>query len=144
MTDDAQRLRETTRTGALLLAVGALPLCAGMVLYAPSASGASGPGLWPCPFRALSGLPCPMCGATRATALLVHGDGRWLDYNPVWPVALVLVALVGAGLLVMSRLAPERAIRARAGLVRAGLATILALVALGGIVALVNAPTITS
>jgi hypothetical protein len=47
-----------------------------------------------CPFRRVTGLPCPFCGGTRAAASLAHGDViasiRW---NPLVAV-LVVVGLV--------------------------------------------------
>ena len=29
---------------------------------------------WPCVFHAVSGLPCPLCGGTRAARAILHGD----------------------------------------------------------------------
>ena len=29
---------------------------------------------WPCVFHAVSGLPCPLCGGTRAACAILHGD----------------------------------------------------------------------
>jgi len=47
-----------------------------------------------CPLRALVGLPCPTCGASRAVAALLAGHpGAALAYNPG-------VLLGGAGFLV--------------------------------------------
>ncbi len=53
---------------------------------------------WLCPIRALLGLPCPACGLTRATLLVVQGDLRGaLAMHPlVWlvtPLVALLVAL---------------------------------------------------
>jgi hypothetical protein len=52
-----------------------------------------------CPLRATTGIPCPLCGMTRAVVAAVRGDvGASLRYNPggVLLVALaVVVAVVG-------------------------------------------------
>lgn len=54
------------------------------------------PGL-PCPWRSLTGLPCPLCGMTRSVTACVHLDfGRALATNPAGPlvVALAVAALL--------------------------------------------------
>ncbi len=88
------------RVGALLVAGGCLPFAAGALAGPDGDTGL----LPPCPFRAATGLPCPLCGATRAFALAVRGDGGWLSYNAPW-VVLAALAIV-AGLLVLSRALP--------------------------------------
>ena len=38
--------------------------------------------LWACPFKAVTGVPCPGCGLTRAALALVHGQVRtalWIN-----------------------------------------------------------------
>lgn len=49
-----------------------------------------------CPLRATTGLDCPLCGASRATAALVRGDVvAALDHNALYVLALpVVVGLV--------------------------------------------------
>jgi hypothetical protein len=51
--------------------------------------------LWPCVFASSTGLPCPGCGMTRATAALLQG--RWglaINYHPFSPGFLAMAALV--------------------------------------------------
>ena len=53
-----------------------------------------------CPFRALTGLPCPGCGLTRSWVYLMHGDigsslaSNW--FGPVLILAVVVLAVVSA------------------------------------------------
>jgi len=50
----------------------------------------------PCPFRLATGWDCPLCGATRMGAALLHGDvgGAWA-YNPLVLVGIVLLGGLG-------------------------------------------------
>lgn len=60
----------------------------------------------PCPLKAMTGLDCPLCGATRATFALLRGDlGTALDFNALY-VVLVPVVVVVAGLWLMRRRTP--------------------------------------
>ena len=48
---------------------------------------------WGCPFRWLSGWPCPFCGISRATACLFTGD--WAGAVRFQPMVLVLLVFSG-------------------------------------------------
>lgn len=57
---------------------------------------------FPCPVRALTGFPCPGCGMTRATHLVLHGDLHGaLAIHPLvlvlfpWALVLLVAELVG-------------------------------------------------
>jgi Protein of unknown function (DUF2752) len=79
-------------------ALAASPALASWALWHPVAVEHSGPTL--CPFRAMTGLPCPLCGATRAFVYFWGGDARFLDYNWSWLVvwaALLAWAAVAIG-----------------------------------------------
>lgn len=79
-----------------------------------------------CPFRLLTGLPCPFCGLTRSWVHTAHGDvAQGFVDHPVGPVLFALTAGVVVWILVM---------RARAAVPRwlgrlVGLAVVAALVA---------------
>lgn len=45
-----------------------------------------------CPFRLLTGLPCPGCGLTRSWVYLAHG--QWRDSFVAHPFGVVAVALL--------------------------------------------------
>lgn len=45
-----------------------------------------------CPFRLLTGLPCPGCGLTRAWVYVVHG--QWRDAIVANPFGVALIALL--------------------------------------------------
>lgn len=70
-------------------------LCAGALVTAvlmPTAAAAEGPVL--CPFRLVTGLPCPGCGLTRSWVALAHGQvGEAFAYNWFGPVSFVAAAL---------------------------------------------------
>lgn len=92
------RFRKPTpeeRQVALLWGVVALssialrPLWLGLAPFAPR-----------CPFRALTGIPCPTCGTTHAAVALLHGEiGAAVAANPLATVA-------GIGFVVGGVIAP--------------------------------------
>lgn len=60
---------------------------------------------WTCPLLHATGIPCPGCGLTRATLLLLRGDFRAsLTYHAFAPVFLIGFCFIGA-----AGLFPERA-----------------------------------
>ena len=64
-----------------------------LFLFDPSASGFYPP----CPFRALTGLYCPGCGAARALHALLHGNlGEAFGLNPLM---VLMLPLLGYALL---------------------------------------------
>src|SRR4029079_10376410 len=89
--------------GGGVAALAVVPAAASLALWHPVAVDHA-PAGWP--FRALTGLPCPLCGATRAFVYFCNGDTRFLDYNWGWLV-------LWAALLAWGTFAVVRARRAR-------------------------------
>lgn len=88
--------------GLALVAVAALPFALGALLWRVTAEGGvRGPSLSNHFLIDALGVPDPTCGATRAFILFVHGDARFVDYNPVWVVAAL--ALGGLGIVMAVR-----------------------------------------
>lgn len=71
-----------------------------------------------CPLHRLTGLWCPLCGGTRATRELIHGDlGGALGYNPFALVVEVLaVLLVARWMLASARGRRRQLITGREGI----------------------------
>lgn len=60
---------------------------------------------WECPFQAALGIPCPGCGLTRATDLLLRGQvGESLRIHAFAPILLACVLL-----LLVTALLPAKA-----------------------------------
>jgi hypothetical protein len=74
-------LRPATAVPVLLLIGACIPLS--LVT--------SGPSL--CPFKLMTGLPCPGCGMTRSVVALLHGDITTSTYYHPLGAPLVLAAL---------------------------------------------------
>ena len=92
------------RPGSVPEQLGLAGLTAGGVAVAYQAA-LGGEGLWlPCPLRALTGIPCPLCGMTTAATGLASGDlGAALAANP-------FVFLLAGFTLVMAVLMVTRAL----------------------------------
>ncbi|MCR5775616.1 MAG: DUF2752 domain-containing protein [Lachnospiraceae bacterium] len=64
-------------------------------------------GIYRCPLDFVLGIPCPMCGITRALASVLKGDfAGAFYYHPLWPVFLVAVGvyfLSISGIIELSR-----------------------------------------
>ncbi|MCW2542150.1 MAG: hypothetical protein JWN95_3875 [Frankiales bacterium] len=84
-----------------------------------------------CPFHALTGLNCPLCGATRATHSLLHGDfgQAWHD-NALFLIGLPFLLLAGLQWLGVGRSWPDARNRQVRGLVRPALRVAVLIVVL--------------
>jgi hypothetical protein len=85
-------LAKEFRAANALVALGSF-VASGVALSALYAT--TGLGV-PCPFRALTGWDCPLCGGTRMGSSLLHLDiGAAFAYNPVALIGLVVVGSLG-------------------------------------------------
>ncbi len=91
-TDRRWRAGPTGWLAPAAVAVAGLGFCAAAGLTDPTRPGS---GLPPCPFHALTGWACPVCGSTRMLHELIHGHlGTAARYNAV-VLALLPVLLYG-------------------------------------------------
>ncbi len=83
-----------------------------------------------CPFKALTGAPCPTCGMTHAFVALAHGDlGHALAASPAGALLGALAwtfVLVNLGRLLLGRELPRPGPRAARVLARAGALALVA------------------
>jgi len=74
-----------------------LPLTSAVFAVSALWSPADLPGVVLCPFRAVTGLPCPGCGMTRAFCALGHGDlSGAFGYNALAPFVFAAALLLWA------------------------------------------------
>ena len=90
-TTEAARTRSLTSPVAVLVGVSVTWLA-----VAALRPGDTGP--TPCPWRIVTGLDCPFCGATRAAASLAHGDlVTALDHNALFVLVILPLAVLAWG-----------------------------------------------
>lgn len=56
---------------------------------------------WRCPLRTATGYPCPGCGMTRATRMLLHGD--FAGATTMHPLVWIVVPMVSVAALIEIR-----------------------------------------
>ena len=90
-TAGALRSRNTLGPVAALVGVGAAWLAVATLPLGDT-------GFTPCPWRTLTGLDCPFCGATRAAASLAHGDViAALDHNALFVLVILPLSVLAWG-----------------------------------------------
>ena len=88
------RLAAGARSGASALRRAGFLAPAGLTLYLVLKGLHPGLPGWSCPLRALTGIPCPTCFLTRATAAALTGQlgdaVRWHAFGPLVAVGLLI------------------------------------------------------
>jgi hypothetical protein len=74
-----------------------LPLTSAVFAVSATWRASELPGFVLCPFRAVTGLPCPGCGMTRAFCSIGHGDfAGAFGFNPLAPFVFAAALLLWA------------------------------------------------
>lgn len=102
MSDDARAWHGAVHAPA----VTGLAACGVVVAFALDSSTVSdGPVV--CPFRLVTGLPCPACGSVRAWVAVLDGDvAAGLQHNP-FAVLLLVATVVLLASIVVRRTVPD-------------------------------------
>lgn len=95
---------------AMRRALFVLPLTSAVFAVSAALRVSDLPGVVLCPFRAVTGLPCPGCGMTRAFCSIGHGDfAGAFGYNALAPFVFIGALLVWAhALATVLKLDPTR------------------------------------
>ena len=95
---DDGSVREASRASAAKRrALFVLPLTSAVFAVSAAWRPSELPGVVLCPFRAVTGLPCPGCGMTRAFCSIGHGDlAAAFGYNALGPLVFAAALLVWA------------------------------------------------
>ena len=83
-------------SGLLLIGAGCIPSAAGAA-YSATSAGDHLPAA--CPFQMITGVPCPLCGGTRAFAYASSGDLKFLNFNAFWVFAAIAMVIAGVIML---------------------------------------------
>lgn len=82
---------------AMRRALFVLPLTSAVFAVSATWRASELPGFVLCPFRAVTGLPCPGCGMTRAFCSIGHGDfAGAFGFNPLAPFVFAAALLLWA------------------------------------------------
>ena len=66
-------------------------------------------GVWSCPLRQLTGIPCPACYLTRSVLATLRGDlAQALEWHAFGPVLVGLALVLGLWTVFGGRLVPRR------------------------------------
>ena len=85
-------MRDDHSAGLLLIGAGCLPFAVGGAI---TVAGGEDSETVLCPFRLTTGIPCPLCGGTRAFAYASSGDPKFLSYNGFWVFVAVAMIILG-------------------------------------------------
>ncbi len=93
-TPTSSALRERSLLGPAVVLAGV-----GVAWFTARALQLGDNGPTPCPWRTLTGLDCPFCGATRSAASLARGDlVAALDHNALFVLVILPLAVLAWGI----------------------------------------------